>query len=203
MTPCRGDCKPIWAIILSGTQTAAARGQRLSQLQTLLPSIDFTAKETAAQVDLPAQGLRLPGIPTVVGPFGYTDIRASLTWSLLDLPALRNYLAARNNFASAQLSAQDARDMVVLTVGNAYLLVLADQTRITSVEAQVATSKVSLDQAIANHQAGNFAAARRIARTRRLSVAGAGVDRRPATHSKKTSWPWRAPSACLWRSSLP
>ncbi len=141
-------------IILSGTQTAAARGQRLGQLQALLPSVDFTAKETAMQVDLPAEGLRLPGIPKVIGPFGYTDIRASLSWSLLDLPALRNYLAARDNFGSAQLSEQDARDMVVLTVGNAYLLVLADQTRITSVEAQVATSKVSLDQAIANHQAG-------------------------------------------------
>ena len=141
-------------VILSGTETAAARGQRLSQLQALLPSIDFNAKETAAQVDLPAQGLRLPGIPKVVGPFGYTDIRASLSWSLFDLPALRNYLAARHDFNGTTLSAEDARDMVVLTVGNAYLLVLADQTRITSVEAQVATSKVSLDQAIANHRAG-------------------------------------------------
>ena len=34
------------------------------------------------------------------------------------------------------------------------LLVLADETRVSSVEAQVATAKVSLDQAIANHQAG-------------------------------------------------
>ena len=44
--------------------------------------------------------------------------------------------------------------MVVLTVGNAYLLVLADETEVSSVEAQVATAKVSLDQAVANHQAG-------------------------------------------------
>jgi len=43
---------------------------------------------------------------------------------------------------------------VVLVVGNAYLLALADETRIASVEAQVATAKVSLDQAVANHQAG-------------------------------------------------
>jgi outer membrane protein TolC len=44
--------------------------------------------------------------------------------------------------------------MVVLSVGNAYLLVLADETLVTSVEAQVATAKVSLNQAVANHQAG-------------------------------------------------
>jgi outer membrane protein TolC len=43
---------------------------------------------------------------------------------------------------------------VVLTVGNAYLLVLADQTRVASVEAQAATAKVSLSQATANHAAG-------------------------------------------------
>ena len=44
--------------------------------------------------------------------------------------------------------------MVVLTVGNAYMLVLADQGRVESFQAQVATSKVSLDQANANHEAG-------------------------------------------------
>src|SRR5208337_2522560 len=58
------------------------------------------------------------------------------------------------NFAAAQLSAEDARDMVVLTVGNAYLLAVADETEVSSVEAQVATAKVSLDQAVANHDAG-------------------------------------------------
>ena len=141
-------------IILSGTGTEAARARRLTQLQSLLPDIGFTAKETLAQVDLPAQGLRLPGFPTVVGPFGYTDVRATLNWSLVDIGSLRDYLAAKHNFASAKLSAEDARDMVVLTVGNAYLLVLADQSRVTSVEAEVATAKVSLDQAVAQHQAG-------------------------------------------------
>jgi outer membrane protein TolC len=141
-------------IILSGTNTAGARAARLSQLQSLLPGIDFTAKEAAQQVDLPAEGLRIPGFPKIIGPFGYTDVRASLTWSLIDVQSLHNYLAARHNFAAAQLSAEDARDMVVLTVGNAYLLVLADQTNVSSVQAQVNTAKVSLNQAVDNHQAG-------------------------------------------------
>src|ERR1700728_5155490 len=141
-------------IILDGTQVAGARGQRLSGLQDLLPEVDFKAQESVMQVSLAAEGIRIPGVPTVIGPFGYTDLRASLTWSLVDVASLRNYLAARHNFASAQLSAEDTRDMVVLTVGNAYLLVLADQSLVTSLQAQVATSKVSLDQAIANHQAG-------------------------------------------------
>ena len=141
-------------VILSGTQTQAARGQKLSELQSLLPSIDASGKETLTQVDLPAEGLRIPGFPTVLGPFGFTDVRASMSWSLVNVQSMRNYLASRHNFTAAQLSADDARDLVVLTVGNAYLLVLADESQVTSVEAQVATAKISLDQAVANHQAG-------------------------------------------------
>jgi outer membrane protein TolC len=141
-------------VILSSAQTAAARGERISQLQALLPTVDGSIKESVMEADLPAEGLRIPGFATIIGPFGFTDLRATLNWSLVDVASLRNYLAARHNFAAAQLSAKDARELVMLVVGNAYLLVLADETRVSSVEAQVATAKVSLDQAAANHQAG-------------------------------------------------
>jgi outer membrane protein TolC len=141
-------------VILSGTQTAAARAQRLSQLQSLLPDVEAYAREAAMQVDLAAEGLRIPGFPTIVGPFGFTDIRATLAWSLVDVKSLRTYLAAKHSFNAAQLSAQDARELVVLTVGNAYLLAVSDETRVTSVQAQVDTAKVSLDQAVQRHAAG-------------------------------------------------
>jgi outer membrane protein TolC len=141
-------------VILSGTQTAAAKAERLTQLQTLLPSVDASFKESVEQVNLAAEGIRIPGFPTVVGPFGFTDIRAYFAWSLVDVKSLRNYMATKHNFASAQLSAEDAREMVILTVGNAYLLVVADETQVASVQAQVATAKISLDQAVANHEAG-------------------------------------------------
>jgi outer membrane protein TolC len=90
----------------------------------------------------------------VIGPFGYTDLRAYLSWSLLDVKSLRGYMAAKHNFAAAQLTAEDARQMVILTVGNAYLLMLADEAELESVGAQVNTAKVALDQAVASHQAG-------------------------------------------------
>jgi len=141
-------------VILSGTQTSTAKAQQLSQLQGLLPDVEANIKESVAQVDLAAEGLRIPGFPTIIGPFGYTDIRASMTWSLVDLKSLRSYLASKHSFRAAQLSDQDARELVILTVGNAYLLVVADETRVASVQAQVDTSKISLDQAVANHQAG-------------------------------------------------
>jgi outer membrane protein TolC len=141
-------------VILSNTSASGARGQRLGQLQSLLPSVDFNAQENVLQVDLPAEGLSFPGFPKIIGPFSYTDLRAKLSWSLVNVNSLRTYLAARHNFNAATLTARDAQDMVVLTVGNAYLLVLADQSRVSSDEAQAATAKVSLDQAVANHDAG-------------------------------------------------
>ncbi len=140
--------------ILSTTQASGVRGQRLSQLQTLLPTVDASWKWSLQQVDLAALGLRVPGFPTIVGPFGYTDLRASLSWAVVDVNSLRTYLAARHNFNAAQLTADDARQMVVLTVGNAYLLVLADESLVVAAASQVATSKVSLDQAVNMHQAG-------------------------------------------------
>ena len=141
-------------LILTGQNVLSARGARLEELQALLPKADAKITEADEESDLQAEGLRIPGFPAIIGPYGYTDIRGSLTWSLLDLTALQNYLAQKHNFASAQLSAQDARDLVVLTVGNAYLAVIADAALVQAAQAQVDTSKVSLDQAIANHQAG-------------------------------------------------
>jgi outer membrane protein TolC len=141
-------------ILLSNTQSANARGQRLQYLQSLLPSIDANLKEAYMQSDLAAQGLKIPGFPTIIGPFGYTDVRANLNWTVLSLNSLKTYMAAKHYFQASQLSAEDARQMVILTVGNAYLRILADQAQIDSTQAQVETSKVSLDQAISNHSAG-------------------------------------------------
>ncbi len=141
-------------LILTGTNQQSAGGQRLQELQGLLPTVDGTFKAAVNETNLEAEGLRIPGFPVIIGPYGYQDIRGTLTWSLLNITSLRNYLAAKHNFAGTQLSVQDARDMVVLTVGNAYLTCVADAALIESDEQQVATSKVSLDQAVANHEAG-------------------------------------------------
>jgi outer membrane protein TolC len=141
-------------LVLSEQNVHTAAGQRLQALQPLLPTVTATASEAVQQTNLQAEGLRIPGIPAVIGPYGYIDIRGSVEWSLVNLSSLRNYLAAKHDFAGSNLSAQDARDMVVLTVGNAYLLCLADAARVQSTQAEVQTAKVSLDQANANHDAG-------------------------------------------------
>src|SRR5665213_3353644 len=140
--------------ILQNTNVQSEGGSKLQQLQALLPTVTGTAQASVAQVNLQAEGLRIPGFPAVIGPFGYTDFRATLNQAVLNVSSQHNYIAARNNFAASKFSVADSEDLIVLTVGNAYLLCLADAARISSVQAQVETSHVSLNQAIQNHQSG-------------------------------------------------
>jgi outer membrane protein TolC len=141
-------------LILQTSNQKSANGQKLEELQALLPTITGSASIEVEQVNLAAYGLKFPGVNPIVGPFQVEDFRAYLTQSLVNLQAFENYLAAKHNFDAAKLTAQDARDLVVLTVGNAYLLCIADKARIDAVNAEMATSKISLDQANANHDVG-------------------------------------------------
>ncbi|MEO6924148.1 MAG: TolC family protein, partial [Bryocella sp.] len=154
-------------LILQTSNEKAANGQRLQQLQHLLPTVTGSASYEVEQVNLAAYGLKFPGLNPIVGPFQVFDFRAYLTQNLVNVQSVENFLSAKHNYEAAKLSAQDARDLVVLTVGNAYLLCIADEARIAAVKAEMDTSKVSLDQANAAHDAGT---------SPRLDVLRAQVD---------------------------
>jgi outer membrane protein TolC len=154
-------------LILQTSNERQANGQRLEELQSLLPTVTGGASITVEQIDLAAYGLKFPGINPIIGPFQVIDFRAYLTQNLVNLNAFQSYLASKHNFQAAKLTAQDARDLVVLTVGNAYLLCVADQARIQAVQAELDSSKLSFDQATDNHEAGT---------SPRLDVLRAQVD---------------------------
>ncbi|WP_433972972.1 TolC family protein [Tunturiibacter lichenicola] len=141
-------------LILQTSSQKSANGQRLEELQELLPTVRAATSIEVQQVNLASYGISFPGVPAIIGPFQVVDFRAFLTQNLVNVSALKNYLAAKHNFQGAKFTAEDARDLVALTVGNAYLLCIADAARIEAVTAELATSKVSLDQAVAAHDAG-------------------------------------------------
>src|SRR5947209_17248862 len=141
-------------LILQTSAVKNSNGQRLEELQALLPTVTANASIEVQQINLAAFGIKAPGLNPIVGPFQVVDFRAYLTQNLVNVSALKNYIAAKHNFQGAKLTAEDARDLVVLTVGNAYLLCIADFARIEAVNAELATSKLSFDQAVAAHEAG-------------------------------------------------
>src|ERR1700678_1384244 len=154
-------------LILQTSSVKNSSGQRLEELQAPPPPINATASNEVQQINIAAFGLTFPGVNPIIGPFQVVDFRAYLTQNLINVSALKNYVASKHNFEGAKLTAEDARDLVVLTVGNAYLLCIADAARIEAVNAELATSKVSLDQAVAAHDAGT---------SPRLDVLRAQVD---------------------------
>jgi outer membrane protein TolC len=141
-------------LILQSSNQRQANGQRLEELQSLLPTVTGGASITVEQIDLAAEGLKFPGINPIIGPFQVEDFRAYLTQNLVNLNAFQNYLASKHNFQAAKFTAQDARDLVVLTVGNAYLLCVADEARVKAVQAELDSAKLSFDQAKDAHEAG-------------------------------------------------
>jgi len=142
--------------IESGQNAQIARGQRLLALSNLLPQVSAGASETVQQVNLATFGLNglKTGIPTVVGPFGYSSVDASISQTLFSFESIRRFRAARTAEQAAQLSYQDTLDVVTLTVGNGYLEIIEASSRIEAQEAQVRNARALYDRAVDQVQAG-------------------------------------------------
>jgi outer membrane protein TolC len=142
--------------IESGQNTQIARGQRLLALSNLLPQVSAGASETVDQVNLATFGLNglKAGIPTVVGPFSYSSVDASVSQTLFSYESIQRFRAARTAEQAAQLSYHDILDVVTLTVGNAYLRIIEADSRIKAQQAQVQNARALYDRAADQVQAG-------------------------------------------------
>jgi outer membrane protein TolC len=150
-------------LLLSGQASQIARAERMRSLSALLPQVTGQVSENVQQVDLPSRGINfhLPGgfsTPTVVGPFGYTDARAYASLSVFDYSLRKSYRAAKEDERAAQLSVKDARDLVVQSVANAYLLVIAGSSRVQALRAQVETDQAIYGRTSDQKRAGTAAA---------------------------------------------
>jgi outer membrane protein TolC len=138
------------------------RGERLAALSMLLPNIYGTLSENGAKIDLGTQGFvagtfgpTLP-LPTTVGPFHYYSALANVSQSF-STTSLDNLRQSRASAEAAEMSAQDARELIVLAVGGTYLRVLASKANVLSEEAQVNQAHVTFTQTEHQYQAGTKA----------------------------------------------
>jgi len=133
--------------LLASYSTISSRGQKWKELSELLPNLTTSTSENLAQANLAAEGIRIPGFPSVVGPYGYFDARVFLTQSVVNLKSLYRERAASNGERAAQLNYKDARELVVLAVGNSYLQALAGAARVDTSRAQVETAQALYQKA--------------------------------------------------------
>src|SRR5208282_2169737 len=115
--------------LLSQYNTIEARGEKWEQLSELLPHVNGDVTEVRQKVSLQALGFTgalFPGVhvPAVIGPFSYFDVRASATQRVFDWKSIQKYRSSVIGESVARFNLKDARDLVVLATGNAYLLAI-------------------------------------------------------------------------------
>src|SRR5215475_13151454 len=146
---------------------AESRAQLKIVRSALLPNISGYLSETVQQINLGATGFSfdqrisqlIPGlaIPTVVGPFNYYDLRATLTQKVIDVTAWKNYGSAKEIVRANEETAEDAEDLVALAVGGAYLQVIAAKARLDASRAQLETADALYRQSLEQRSAGVIA----------------------------------------------
>jgi outer membrane protein TolC len=152
-------------LLLSRDQTESARGQRWRELSNLLPNIGGNAVENVETESLAAIGFNKlepffssPGtttkLPAVIPAFNYFDLRASLSQSVFNFKYLQQERAATENTKVADFDYKDARELVVLAIGNAYLQAISDAARVETAEAQLTTAQTLYTRAVDRQKAG-------------------------------------------------
>jgi outer membrane protein TolC len=144
--------------LLSEYNTIEARGEKWQKLSDLLPNVNADVQETRQKVSLQALGLTsFPGagpLPHVIGPFSYFDARISATQRVFDWKSIQKYRSSAVGENVAGYNLKDARDLVVLATGNAYLQAIAGAARVETAQAQVETAQALYKKAVAQQQAG-------------------------------------------------
>lgn len=141
-------------LLLASDSTLSARGQRWKDLSDLLPNLSASVTEDVQTTSLAALGFRLPGFPRVIGPFNFLDARGYLNQSLFNWNAIERARASAQDVKASQANYKDARELVVLAVGNAYLQALAEAARVDTADAQVKTAQALYNKASDQQRAG-------------------------------------------------
>jgi outer membrane protein TolC len=149
-------------LLVSDSASESARGKRMQALSALLPRLDAHATQVEEQLNLATIGfnIKIPGvrINSIAGPFHYTDVRASAAWNVYDGPSRQRLRAADEARRAAQLSAADARDLVVQATAGGYLTIIADRSSVEATRSQVETAQALFDRATDQQKAGTAAA---------------------------------------------
>jgi outer membrane protein TolC len=143
-------------LLLQSDTSLMAQGEKWKELSELLPHVNASVTESAEQIDFAALGFRfnIPGVPNVIGPIGVFQTGVYLTQSVFDYHAIQRKRGASYNEKAAQNSLKNARELVVLAVGNSYLVALSGAARVATAQADVTTAQALYDKAADQQKAG-------------------------------------------------
>ena len=153
-------------LLLATDQAESARGQRWRELSELLPNIGARIQENVQTESLAALGFTklaplfaAPGsspapFPAVTPAFNYFDMRVALSQEVFNFRSLQRERSSLENLKAAQFTYKNARELVVLAVGNSYLQATAAAARVETVDAQVQAAQALFNKASDQQKAG-------------------------------------------------
>src|SRR5262245_1681672 len=112
--------------------TEQARGRQAIAHSALMPNItsDFSAAGQQTNLGALGVGINIPGVLFDDTPrFTLVDLRARLSQTVINLARMNSYRAAGESVRASELTVDDSRDVIVLSVGGAYLETLAARAR--------------------------------------------------------------------------
>lgn len=144
-------------LLTRDNSSVSARVDRMKLLAALLPTVTGRVSMTDQQTDLASFGftaIKAFQIPAVIGPFHYQDAGVYSDFTVFDGRALKAWRSGQESQRAADLSAKDARDLVVQAVAYAYLQIIATAARVDATRAQVETAQALYERARDQHRAG-------------------------------------------------
>ena len=125
------------ATLLARERQREARGLAREALSGLLPDLSGTSSQANRTVNLRAQGISFPGVPSLVGPFNSFGARLELVQTIFNLSAIRSYQAGRVGVDIAKSQEQLARQQVATFTTLAYLDLLRTRQRVEYAQANL------------------------------------------------------------------
>ena len=156
-----------YRIVYDRANEREVKGDELSVVNALLPSLTFKASTEADEINLAALGFKPSLLAAVVSSLGLnltgfstivkvdvTQASLNLNQQLFNASAYELYRGARREQAVVDLNTLNGQGDLVLATGEAYLKILADQTTVTNAQAEELSSKTSYEQAADRLHAG-------------------------------------------------
>jgi outer membrane protein TolC len=146
------------ALVLERQQLKGVESARRTATSELLPRVTGSIRQSDQVLSTAAFGFTLPGLPSLIGPFGVFDARVSVSTPLFDARGFGGLRSGRAAVRASLASVDDMREAVVLAVGTLYLQAEAEAARVESAKAEIATAEtlvsIARDQRTAGLVAG-------------------------------------------------
>jgi outer membrane protein len=143
-------------------ETVSQSKSRSAQARSaLLPNLEASVGQSNRTQNLEAYGLmlRLPVLgfqfPTLVGPYGLFDARATASQSAFDLSAIRRYQASRTGIDQAQSENENVQDLITGVVARNYLAAVRADAAVQTAAANLKLAQELLDLAFNMKAAGS------------------------------------------------